>query len=156
MPLAAMLDRLAQSAVCGVLTCRPTPSHVAFIMDGNRRHAEARHQPPLAGHTQGYSRLIQSLEWCLELGVTTVSVFAFSVENYGRDGEEVAGLMSLLEQKFLHMLQEVEVLERRGVRVRVLGDLSLAPPGVRQAARHVQAMTASHDRVTFNICFSYR
>uniref|UniRef100_A0A1D2A6D9 Alkyl transferase n=1 Tax=Auxenochlorella protothecoides TaxID=3075 RepID=A0A1D2A6D9_AUXPR len=155
MPLAASLDRLAQSAVCSVLTCRPNPSHVAFIMDGNRRHAEARRQPALAGHTQGYSRLIQSLEWCLELGVTTVSVYAFSIENYGRGEEEVEGLMHLAEQKFLHMLGEVAVLERRGVRVRVLGDLTLAPPAVRRAAEHVQALTAAHDRVTFNICFSY-
>jgi undecaprenyl pyrophosphate synthase len=84
---------------------RPVPRHIAFIMDGNRRYAEARQLRKVEGHAYGYQRLIDALEWCLELGVSCVSVYAFSIDNYRRSGEEVSTLMELAEEKLAHMLQ---------------------------------------------------
>lgn len=84
---------------------RPVPRHIAFIMDGNRRFAEARSLRKVEGHSFGYRRLIDALEWCLELGVCCVSVYAFSIDNYRRSGEEVATLMQLAQEKLAHMLQ---------------------------------------------------
>ncbi|KAL4419506.1 hypothetical protein ABPG77_002292 [Micractinium sp. CCAP 211/92] len=134
---------------------RPVPRHVAFIMDGNRRFAEARSLRKVDGHSFGYRRLIDALEWCLELGVRCVSVYAFSIDNYRRSSEEVATLMQLAQEKLAHMLQEHDVLARHGVQVRVIGDLSLAPPAVQAAAAAVMAATAHHDRAVLNLCFSY-
>ena len=149
------LSRLAQSAVANVLSVQGAPSHVAFIMDGNRRFAEARGRAVVEGHTQGYGSLIKALEWCLDLGVRTVSVYAFSVENYCRSRPEVEGLMALAEAKLRHMLERRELLIERGVRVRVVGDLRLAPRGVREAARDVELATRHHCRLDLIICFSY-
>ncbi|KAL4451804.1 hypothetical protein ABPG75_007466 [Micractinium tetrahymenae] len=147
----------ARRAAAAVLVAggRPVPRHIAFIMDGNRRFAEARSLRKVEGHAFGYRRLIDALEWCLELGVRCVSVYAFSIDNYRRSGEEVATLMQLAQEKLAHMLQECDVLTRHGVQVRVIGDLSLAPREVQAAAAAVMAATAHHDRAVLNLCFSY-
>lgn len=95
----------ARRAAAAVLAAGPVPRHVALCMDGNRRYAQARHMRQVEGHTFGYRRLIDALEWCLELGVRYVSVYAFSIDNYRRCGEEVDTLMALAEEKLAHMLQ---------------------------------------------------
>ena len=74
-------------------------------MDGNRRYAEGRRLRRVQGHSFGYRRLIDALEWCLQLGVRCVSVYAFSIDNYRRSGEEVGTLMHLAQEKLTHMLQ---------------------------------------------------
>ena len=145
------LRRVVASAVA----TRPVPAHVAFIMDGNRRYAERQHLQIVSGHTRGYQRLIQALEWCLDLGITCVSVYAFSIDNFNRSAEEVATLMVLAEEKLSHMLAEQDVLRRHGVQVRVIGDLSLAPPGVRAAADRLMDATRHHSAAVLNICFAY-
>lgn len=91
--------------IAWVLRSRPVPKHIAFIMDGNRRFAEKRQLRKAQGHTFGYQRLIKALEWCLDLGVECVSVYAFSIDNYHRSQEEVDTLMQLAEDKLAHMLQ---------------------------------------------------
>jgi ditrans,polycis-polyprenyl diphosphate synthase len=180
-------ERKVRQSVAWALAARPVPAHVAFIMDGNRRYAEHRGERSAEGHAAGYRRLIAALEWCLDLGVRAVSVYAFSIDNYQRSAEEVATLMRLAEEKLGLMLQarrsrrrsrrrgvgapaaaraltrsppplasqELDALRRHGVRVRVVGDLSLAPPAVRAAAARVEAATAAHAAATLNLCFSY-
>lgn len=106
---------------------RPVPRHIAFIMDGNRRFAEARSLRKVEGHSFGYSRLIDALEWCLELGVRCVSVYAFSIDNYRRSSEEVATLMQLAEEKLAHMLQVTGWGGRAAGSCRMLGRGAAAP-----------------------------
>ncbi len=67
----------------------PTPSHVAFIMDGNRRFALGKNMEKIRGHKQGYSKMVDVIHWCLELGVPCISVYAFSIDNFQRPEEEV-------------------------------------------------------------------
>jgi hypothetical protein len=98
-------ERKVRQSVAWALTARPVPAHVAFIMDGNRRYAEHRGERSAEGHAAGYRRLIAALEWCLDLGVRAVSVYAFSIDNYQRSAEEVATLMRLAEEKLGLMLQ---------------------------------------------------
>lgn len=149
------VSRLAQSVLTSVLASQGVPPHVAFIMDGNRRFAEAHGRATVEGHTEGYTSLIKALEWCLDLGIGAVSVYAFSVENYCRSSSEVRGLMSLAEAKLKYMLEQREMLIQRGVRVRVVGDLSLAPIGIQRAAFAVEEATRHHSNLILNICFSY-
>ena len=69
-------------------------------MDGNRRFAKQRLMPRMRGHELGYSKLEQAVQWCFELGVRVVTVYAFSIENFRRSASEVEALMSLAEDKF--------------------------------------------------------
>jgi len=151
----AWIMEWARRTVANVVATRPVPAHIAFIMDGNRRFAERQNLKVLQGHTFGYQRLIQALEWCLDLGIMCVSVYAFSIDNYNRSPEEVATLMALAEDKLSQMLEEQDVLHKHSVQVRVIGDLAVAPPSVRSAAESIMAATRHHTRAILNICFCY-
>lgn len=94
-----------QSLVSSVLKLHSVPQHVAFIMDGNRRYAERNHMRKIEGHLFGYQRLIDALEWCFDLGIKCVSVYAFSLDNYKRSPQEVETLMQLAEEKLRHMIK---------------------------------------------------
>ncbi|PRD28449.1 UNVERIFIED_CONTAM: Dehydrodolichyl diphosphate synthase complex subunit DHDDS [Trichonephila clavipes] len=89
-----------------VLRSGPIPKHVAFIMDGNRRFAVKRGMEKLEGHSFGFNKLSETLEWCLDLGITEVTVYTFSIENFKRPKEEVNCLMNLAREKFRELLNE--------------------------------------------------
>ena len=96
-----------RSLCCKVLKCGEIPRHVAIIMDGNRRFArKMRYNRSLQGHVLGFDKLLETLEWCLDLGITEITVYAFSIENFKRSKEEVDGLMELAKQKVSKLLEE--------------------------------------------------
>ncbi|ELR18859.1 dehydrodolichyl diphosphate synthase [Acanthamoeba castellanii str. Neff] len=110
-----------------VLACGPLPKHIGFIMDGNRRFAQKKSMEKIVGHTMGFNKLKEALEWCLELGVEVVTVYAFSMENFKRSPEEVSALMRLAAEKFEELLNQEDIIHKHGVSIRVLGDISLVP-----------------------------
>ncbi|WP_299350412.1 isoprenyl transferase [uncultured Shimia sp.] len=95
------------------------PRHVAIIMDGNGRWAQARNRPRLFGHHAGARRVREIVEACPENGVKYLTIFAFSTENWKRTQIEVAGLMSLFRR---YIFKEMQEFVRRNVRVRFIGD----------------------------------
>jgi ditrans,polycis-polyprenyl diphosphate synthase len=96
-----------RSLCCKVLRAGHIPRHVAIIMDGNRRFArKMRYNKVFQGHVLGFSKFIETLEWCLDLGVTEMTVYVFSIENYKRSKEEVDGLMELAKQKVAKLLDK--------------------------------------------------
>lgn len=134
----------------------PIPEHVAFIMDGNRRWARGFGLPPSSGHPRGGEKLLESLQWCLEAGVQTVTVFAFSIENFKRSSAEVDELMCLAERTLDKFSNKRHVIHERRVRVRVLGDLNLIAPCLRGVFARVMKETCDYtDGPTLNICFAY-
>ena len=100
-----------RSLSCSILKTGRIPRHVAIIMDGNRRFArKMQYNRVFLGHVQGFDKLLETLEWCLELGITELTVYAFSIENFKRSKEEVDGLMELAKQKVTKLLDERYVL----------------------------------------------
>ncbi|XP_060718141.1 dehydrodolichyl diphosphate synthase complex subunit DHDDS [Tachysurus vachellii] len=138
-----------------ILKAGPMPRHVAFIMDGNRRYARKRHVERQEGHTQGFDKLAETLRWCLNLGIHEVTVYAFSIENFKRNKEEVDGLMELAKEKFLRLLGEQENLEKHGVCVRVLGDLTLLPEDLQRLISKAVVSTRAYNKCFLNVCFAY-
>lgn len=131
------------------------PKHIAFIMDGNRRFAQKRHVERQEGHSQGFEKLAETLRWCLNLNIKEVTVYAFSIENFNRSPEEVEGLMELAKQKFTRLLDEQESLEKHGVCVRVLGDLTMLSLELQEAIAKAVVATRAHDKCFLNVCFAY-
>lgn len=132
------------------------PRHIAFIMDGNRRWAQ--HQGLVKrseGHKFGYDKLHESLHWCAQLGIKTVTVYAFSIENFKRPKEEVDTLMNLARDKFLQMLAEDDIVKKHNMRVRVIGNFELLPHFVQDAAVQAIQQSQDNDGVVFNICMPY-
>ncbi len=128
------------------------PQHVAVIMDGNGRWAKKRFLPRVAGHVKGVELVREMVRACLERGIKYLTLFAFSSENWRRPQEEV----SLLMQLFVKALeQEVESLDRNGVRLRVIGDLSRFDPRLQQLIKDAEARTAGHEQLELTIAANY-
>ena len=128
------------------------PGHIAVIMDGNGRWAKKRFLPRVAGHVKGVELVRELVRACLERGVDYLTLFAFSSENWRRPLEEV----SLLMQLFVKALeQEVERLQRHGVRLRVIGDLSRFEPRLQALIRQAEEATATNTALHLTIAANY-
>ena len=108
------------------------PKHIAIIMDGNGRWAKKRLMPRSYGHKQGLERMVGLIERAIDLGVSFVTVYALSTENFNRPKEELQGLFNLIRNHFDEYMTR---LCARGFRLRILGDLSLFPIDVQEILR---------------------
>ncbi|KAJ3101286.1 hypothetical protein HDU97_001526 [Phlyctochytrium planicorne] len=127
-------------------------------MDGNRRFAKCRGLVVQKGHQEGFSKLENTLDWCLRLGVKVVTVYAFSTENFNRNPTEVQLLMDLAKEKFEEFATKrhySEVIEKFGISVKVLGNVSLLPLDVQEAASRAVFMTQHNNGAILNVCFPY-
>ena len=128
------------------------PRHLAVIMDGNGRWAERRGLPRSAGHRAGARAARAIVEHAGKRGIRTVTLFAFSSENWSRPAEEVGVLMRL----FIETLQrQVRDLEANGARLRFIGDRSRLSAGLVESMRAAEERTASNDRLELFIAISY-
>jgi len=130
----------------------PVPEHIAIVMDGNGRWAEQRKRPRNMGHQAGVKALKKVVEHCARAGVSEVTVFAFSSENWQRPKPEVSRLMDL----FMRALdKEVKQLHRNGIRVRFIGECEAFQPELQLRIRQAQELTAANDRMTLNVAVNY-
>jgi tritrans,polycis-undecaprenyl-diphosphate synthase [geranylgeranyl-diphosphate specific] len=130
------------------------PRHVGIILDGNRRFAREANLEVSQGHALGASKLKEVLEWCRELGIKHVTVFAFSTENFNRSDEEVEALMDMFVEKFKKITSDARVHEHK-IRVRVIGDLSRLPKRVVDAIREAEDATRGYDGYSLNLAIGY-
>ena len=128
------------------------PRHVAIIMDGNGRWAQARGRPRLFGHHAGAKRVREIVEACPDLGVKYLTIFAFSTENWKRTQVEVAGLMSLFRR---YITKESRDLRDEGVRVRFIGDRVRLDDKLVSLMDELEQMTEGNDRVHLTIALNY-
>ncbi|XP_076382399.1 dehydrodolichyl diphosphate synthase subunit [Megalopta genalis] len=138
-----------------VLKTGHIPKHVAFIMDGNRRYASKNGMDKLDGHTKGFDKFAETLQWCRDLGIEEVTFYAFSIENFKRKQEEVNGLMNLAEQKFQKLLSEKDKAKKHGLCVRIIGNLSLLPENIQKLIAEAMMFTEDHNKAFLNIAFAY-
>ncbi|KYN31733.1 Dehydrodolichyl diphosphate synthase [Trachymyrmex septentrionalis] len=144
-----------QSLALKIIKTGEVPKHVAFIMDGNRRYANKQNLQKGEGHSKGFDKMTEMLNWCMDLGVVEVTVYAFSIENFKRSKEEVDGLMDLARQKFKRLLEEKEKLMDVGVCVRVIGNLSLIPEDLCKLVAEAMTITRENNKAFLNLAFAY-
>ena len=128
------------------------PVHVGFIMDGNGRWATERKKPRTYGHRKAVANVTEVVQRCFELGVETVSLYAFSTENWKRPKEEVDALFDLLRKYFNRQIKKIL---KNGVRLTVMGDISALPEPVREDI--VKSVESTKGKVgkTLNIGINY-
>lgn len=149
------IDRVRVRRAMTRIRKSPVPHHVGIIMDGNRRFARLLGLGDLGmGHVAGQERLENVLDWCLDLGIKVLTVYAFSQENFQRAAPERELLMELFEHNFRKMAVD-ERVHKNKIRVRCIGDLDLLPTDVRAAAEAVMQATASYDQYAFNVAIAY-
>src|SRR3954447_23299780 len=121
-------------------------------MDGNARWAQARGLPVLAGHRQGAKTLKQIVKDAVKLGISELTVYAFSTENWTRPRDEVEGLMAM----FAELIEsETPELDEEGVRMRFIGRLDEVSDELREKMRWAEDVTAGNDRMTLFVAFNY-
>lgn len=128
------------------------PRHVAIIMDGNGRWAEARGLPRVAGHRAGAEAVRRTLEAAVESGVEVLTLYAFSSENWRRSDEEIADLKGLMRY---YLERELDRLTREGVRLRLIGDYRAFGPQMVEQLEKAVARTASNERITLVVALNY-
>ncbi len=128
------------------------PKHVAIIMDGNGRWAKARRMPKLAGHKAGVEAVRRIVRAAPKLGIETLTLYAFSSENWRRPADEVSDLMSLLRH---HLLAELEELDQNGARLSLIGNWRALKPDVVERLENAMEATRGNDRFRLVVALNY-
>ncbi len=129
-----------------------TATHVAMIMDGNGRWAVARGRPRLFGHKRGVETVREIVKSCPDLGISHLTLYAFSTENWKRSKSEVAGLMLLLRR---YILKEIAALVERGVRLRFIGRRDRLDASLARLMSSAEQQTAGNDKLNLTIAIDY-
>jgi undecaprenyl diphosphate synthase len=129
-----------------------TPAHVAIIMDGNGRWAKARGLPRVAGHRAGVEALRQTVRAASDMGVSWLTVYAFSSENWSRPKSEVSDLMGLLK---LFIRRDLAELHQSGVRVRIIGDRTGLAKDILALLEEAETLTRNNSALNLVIAFNY-
>ena len=131
---------------------RPVPNHIAIIMDGNGRWATKRGLSRSAGHKAG-SRTFQNIaEYCRDIGVKYLTVYAFSTENWKRSEEEVGAIMGLLKR---YLMEAIEKMAENRIRLEFFGDLSRLTPELQALCEKAREISKGYDGAQANICLNY-
>jgi len=128
--------------------------HIAIILDGNRRWASGRALNPWFGHEKGAEKVEQLLDWCLKLDVKSITLYAFSTENFSRKEDEVEEIMRIAGEEFQRILTD-ERIHKNKVRVKVIGRVGLLPKELQQLIMDVEKATEGYDEHFLNIAFAY-
>jgi tritrans,polycis-undecaprenyl-diphosphate synthase [geranylgeranyl-diphosphate specific] len=158
-----MLDSLLK--IAGVYTAyekwltdqikdHPMPEHVGIILDGNRRWAWERALKPKDGHSVGARVGEEVLDWCLEYGIKTLTLYTFSTENFDRPGEEVNAVLKIVEEE-AQKLRKDKRLHSQRVRVKTLGRIDLLPDSLRNVLVELENETKDYDGHFLNVAIAY-
>ena len=131
-----------------------SPTHVAVIMDGNRRYARKQGEDAPEGHRAGAQTTEDVLSWCQDVGVEELTLYTFSTENFDRPAEEREPLFDLVAEK-LREFGNAEAVHENEVCVRVIGDRGMLPERVRSAARYAEEQTRGYDEFVLNVALAY-
>ncbi|HEV8414013.1 MAG TPA: isoprenyl transferase [Bryobacteraceae bacterium] len=152
----ALLEALAPGsedlALARAIDSGRIPAHIAIIMDGNGRWAQQRHLPRVAGHKEGVPAVRTTVETCAQLGVGSLTLYAFSVENWKRPRLEVDTLWRLLK---IYLRSELDLMMRHDIRFTALGRLAELPAHVRTELDDVTQRTSGNRGLRLNLAINY-
>ncbi len=131
---------------------RPVPRHIAIILDGNGRWATRRGLPRTAGHGMGSENFRRIATYCRDIGVSYLTVYAFSTENWKRSQEEVSAIMGLLKK---YLFEALEKMEKDRIRLQFFGDLSPLSSELQELAQRTMEKSKAYEGFQANICLNY-
>lgn len=146
------MEQLSIEQLTAKLDPELLPKHIAVIMDGNGRWAEARSLPRIAGHREGIKSVRDMITACLELGIKALTIYAFSQENWKRPTQEINALMGLLEY---YLSTERAKLIEQGVRFHAIGRPESLPASALQWVQAAEQETAHLNKLQLTVALSY-
>lgn len=146
-----------QRCACNIIRygCTSRPKHIAIVMDGNRRFAREHNFERARGHTLGADKLFDVCQWCHDIGINELSVYAFSLENLKRSQDEIDTLMEIARTKLKEIVKSLEKIHEKQICIRVLGDLNLLPDDIRESSYRLMNETDCYKNFILNVCFYY-
>jgi len=133
---------------------KPLPQHIGVILDGNRRWARNKGVTLEESYRIGARKVEELLEWCVKLGIKTLTVYVFSTENFKRRVDEVQAVMRVAEETLKRVAND-ERLHKHGIRVKAIGRTWLLPPNVQELLKELEAKTSSYSNHHLNIAIAY-
>jgi tritrans,polycis-undecaprenyl-diphosphate synthase [geranylgeranyl-diphosphate specific] len=133
---------------------KQAPSHIGMIMDGNRRAAFELRILPWEGHRLGAEKVDDVIEWCIDLGIETATLYAFSTENFKRSPDELEKLFDLFEE-FLNNVSKDERIHKNKVKVKAIGKIELFPDRVRKAIENAEESTKDYKGFLLQLAMAY-
>lgn len=128
--------------------------HIGIIVDGNRRFSKRLMQEPWKGHEYGAKKIEKLLEWCKELNVHELTLYAFSMQNFNRPKNEFDYLMNLFKNNFDKLKEDKRIYENK-IRINVIGRIHLFPKDVQEAMKEIMERTKHHDKYIINFAMAY-
>ncbi|MDD5253683.1 MAG: polyprenyl diphosphate synthase [Candidatus Nanoarchaeia archaeon] len=131
------------------------PKHVGIILDGNRRFAKKLMLKPWKGHEYGAEKIEKLLNWASELGIKELTLYAFSIENFGRPKEEFDMLMRIFSESFDNVLERIDELNKNKIRIRFIGRIEMFPKEVYTKMKKLMELTKNNDKYFVNFAMAY-
>ncbi len=153
-PFLAGIYRIYKSYLERQIRKRKIPQHIGIILDGNRRWASKHRYPRRLGHWIGAENAEEVLEWCHDLGIKVITLYALSTENLERPGEELDELLDVVEEKLRDLLND-ERIHRYKINVKSLGRPELLPLSIRSLLEDLEAATKEYTNHFLNIAIAY-
>ncbi|VVT53427.1 uncharacterized protein SAPINGB_P003568 [Magnusiomyces paraingens] len=154
-PLMGLVTGFSQDILTSILKTGPIPEHIAFIMDGNRRFAKKNGLELGEGHVAGFESLGTILEVLYSAGVNTITVYAFSIENFNRPKHEIDSLFNIIRSKLVLIKDKDQVPSRYGIKVKFIGNRDLIPEDIMVLIEELEEATKDMTRGILNIAFPY-
>ena len=132
----------------------PIPKHIAIIMDGNRRFAEELGLNYDKGHEYGKNKIKELLEWCFELKIKNLTLYAFSIENFNRGKNEVNSIMNLCKEELKKAVNDSEIHKNK-IKINVIGNLDSLPSQIKKSALYIMKKTNDYNNYFLNIALAY-
>ncbi len=148
------LRDLTEKRLAELVRAEPVPKHLAIIMDGNRRFAGEKGIGVQDGHQAGRDTLEELLNWCLDLQIRILTVYALSTENFSRPTEELDGLMDLFDRALRDIATD-ERVHKHQIRVRVIGNRTALPARVQEAIDIAEGATRGYSAYQYNVALAY-
>ncbi|MCW4015622.1 MAG: polyprenyl diphosphate synthase [Candidatus Bathyarchaeota archaeon] len=130
------------------------PEHVAIILDGNRRWASQKSLIPWIGHRHGANKVHDLMDWCIELDVKFITLYAFSTENFRRPKEEITEIMKLIEEN-LRLIPKDEKIHGHKIRVKAIGRIDLLPKSIQDVIQKAEDATKMYPERVLNFALAY-
>jgi len=136
------------------MTTKNKLRHLAIILDGNRRFAKKKGLPLWKGHEYGAKTVEKLFDWCKQLGIKELTLYALSTENLKRQKKEVSFLLKLIRRWFTKFKNDPG-LEKDKIRIKIIGKLSLLPKNLQKLLKEIENKTKKHKKYKINFCIAY-
>ncbi len=148
------IDEFRNYKLIDQIKMNPLPNHVAIIMDGNRRYAKELGLSLEKGHEFGKDKIKELIEWCFEIKIKNLTLYAFSTENFERGKNEVSAIMSLCKNELDKALKDSKIHNNQ-IKINVIGNLESLPIKIKKSAIYIMEKTKNYNNYLLNIALAY-